>query len=118
VENLFGQNPFREEDAGVEDVEDAREHNPYTAMEGYILQDPSGVEVGRIQETVYDAVSDVLKYVVANGHAIPADRIHVDAENERVRVPYEREVIESAPAPEDPSGEFDQALRAHYEERG
>ncbi len=118
MENLFGQNPFREEDAGVEDVEDARDQNPYTAMEGYELQDASGVKVGEIEETVYDAVSDVLKYVIANGHPIPADRIEVDAENERVRVPYTREVIESAPVPEDPSGEFDRALRAHYEEPG
>ena len=95
---------------------DHRADNPYTAMEGYELQDASGAEVGRIEETVYDAPSDVLKYVIANGRAIPADRIEVDAENERVRVPYEREVIESAPVPEDTSGEFDRALRAHYGE--
>jgi sporulation protein YlmC with PRC-barrel domain len=97
---------------------DHRADNPYTAMEGYELQDASGNKVGRIEETIYDAPSDVLKYVVANGRAIPADRIEVDAENERVRVPYTREVIESAPVPEDPSGEFDRALRAHYEEPG
>jgi sporulation protein YlmC with PRC-barrel domain len=95
-----------------------RADNPYTAMEGYKLQDASGAEVGKVEETVYDAPSDVLKYVVANGRAIPADRIEVDAENERVRVPYQREVIDSAPAPEDPSGEFDRALRAHYGEPG
>jgi hypothetical protein len=95
---------------------DHRADNPYTAMEGYKLQDASGAEVGKIEETVYDAPSDVLKYVVANGRAIPADRIEVDAENERVRVPYQREVIDSAPVPEDPSGEFDRALRAHYGE--
>ena len=97
---------------------DHQADNPYTAMEGYELQDASGNKVGRIEETIYDAPSDVLKYVVANGRAIPADRIEVDAENGRVRVPYEREVIESAPVPEDPSGEFDRALRAHYEEPG
>jgi hypothetical protein len=97
---------------------DHRADNPYTAMEGYELQDASGNKVGRIEETIYDAPSDVLKYVVANGRAILADRIEVDAENERVRVPYTREVIESAPVPEDPSGEFDRALRAHYEEPG
>ena len=97
---------------------DHRADNPYTAMEGYELQDASGNKVGRIEETIYDAPSDVLKYVVANGRAIPADRIEVDAENGRVRVPYTREVIESAPVPEDPSGEFDRALRAHYEEPG
>ncbi|HZY56246.1 MAG TPA: PRC-barrel domain-containing protein [Rubrobacteraceae bacterium] len=97
---------------------DHRADNPYTAMEGYELQDASGNKVGRIEETIYDAPSDVLKYVVANGRAIPADRIEVDAENERVRVPYTREVIESAPVPEDPSGEFDRVLRAHYREPG
>ncbi len=97
---------------------DHRADNPYTAMEGYELQNASGNKVGRIEETIYDAPSDVLKYVVANGRAILADRIEVDAENERVRVPYTREVIESAPVPEDPSGEFDRALRAHYEEPG
>ena len=118
VENLFGQNLFREEDAGVEDVEDARDQNPYTAMEGYELQDASCVKVGEIEETVYDAVGDVLKYVVVGGRAVPADRIEVNAEEGRVRAPYRRETIESAPALEDPSGEFDRALRAHYEERG
>ena len=95
---------------------DHRADNPYTAMEGYELQDVSGVKVGKVEETIYDAPSDVLKYIIANGHAIPADRIEVDAENERVRVPYQREVIDSAPVPEDPSGEFDRALRAHYGE--
>ena len=97
---------------------DHRADNPYTAMEGYELQDASGNKVGRIEETIYDAPSDVLKYVVATGRAIPADRIEVDAENESVRVPYDREAIESAPVPEDPSGEFDRMLRAHYGEPG
>jgi hypothetical protein len=115
VDNLFG-GPSREEDAGVEDVEDARDQNPYTAMEGYELQDASGVKVGEIEETVYDAVSDVLKYVIANGHPIPADRIEVDAENGRVRAPYPKDLIESSPDLEDPSGEFDHTLRAHYGE--
>jgi sporulation protein YlmC with PRC-barrel domain len=87
-------------------------------MKGYKLEDASGIEVGEIEDTVYDAPSDVLKYVVVNGRPIPADRIEVDAEEERVRVPYDRETIESAPTLEDPSGEFDRTLRAHYEERG
>ena len=98
-----------------------RPDNPYTSLEGYELQDASGAPIGKIEETVYDAPSDVLKYVVANGHSILADRIVVDAENERVQAPYEKEAIESAPAPEDPSGNFDRALRVHYEnyeERG
>jgi hypothetical protein len=111
------ENPFTE-DTGMEDVEDQRNKNPYTALEGYELQDALGAEVGRIEETVYDAVSDILKYVIANGRPIPADRIEVDAENERVRAPYPKDLIESSPKPEDPSGEFDRALRAHYEETG
>jgi hypothetical protein len=94
------------------------DQNPYTPMKGYKLEDASGIEVGEIEYTVYDAPSDVLKYIVVNGHPIPADRIEVDAEEERVRVPYYREAIESAPTLEDPSGEFDRTLRAHYEERG
>ncbi len=111
--------PFREEDAEVRDVEDdARDQNPYTAMEGYELQDASGASVGKIEDTVYDAVSNVLKYVIADGHTIPADRIEVDAENDRVRAPYSKSLIESSPKPEDPSGEFDHALRAHYGEPG
>jgi PRC-barrel domain protein len=111
------EDPFTE-DMDVEDVEDRRDANPYTALEGYELQDASGAKVGEIEETVYDAVSDVLKYVIAGGCPIPADRIEVDAGNERVRVPYPKELIESSPDPEDPSGEFDRALRAHYEETG
>lgn len=116
MENIFGQNPFGEEDAEVEDVEDARDQNPYTAMEGYKLEDASGVEVGEVEETVYDAVSDVLKYVIVDGHTVPAEGIEVDAERERSRVPHGREVIESAPAFEGISGEFDRALHAHYGE--
>jgi sporulation protein YlmC with PRC-barrel domain len=87
-------------------------------MEGYEVLDGTGARVGEVQETVYDAVSDVLKYIVVNGHTILADRIEVDAEEECVRVPYDRQIIESAPALQDLSGEFDRALRAHYEERG
>ena len=93
-------------------------NNPYTAMEGYELQDASGAIIGKVDGTVYDAPSDVLKYIIADGHTILADGIEVDVENGRVRVPYSREAIESAPAPKDPTGEFDSALRAHYEERG
>lgn len=109
------ENPFTE-DMGLEDVEDRRDENPYTALEGYELRDASGAKVGEAEGTVYDAVSDVLKYVIANGHPIPADRIEVDAENERIRVPYSKALIESSPAPEDPSGEFDRRLRVHYGE--
>jgi hypothetical protein len=98
------------------DERDHRPDNPYTALEGYRLHDASGAEVGEIEETVYDAPSDVLKYVVVNGHTIPADRLDVDADAERVSAPYDRETIESAPALEDPSGAFDEALREHYSE--
>ena len=87
-------------------------------MEGYEVRDGSGERVGEVEEIVYDAVSDVLKYIVVNGHTILADRIEVDAEEECIRVPYDRQTIESAPALQDLSGEFDRALRAHYEERG
>ena len=102
----------------MEDVGNMRDKSPHTAMEGYELQDASGIKVGRIEGTVYDAVSDVLKYVVADGHPILADKIEVDAENERVWVPYSKDLIESSPALEDPSGEFDRTLRAHYKEPG
>ena len=94
-----------------------RSDNPYTYMEGYKVIDAAGEEVGEVEETVYDAVSDVLKYVVVDGHTVLADEIEVNAEEGRVRAPYTRETIESAPTLEDPSGEFDRALRAHYEER-
>jgi hypothetical protein len=116
LENPFLGDPFRDEDADVEDVEDASDQNPYTIMEGYELEDASGTDIGEIEETVYDAVGDVLKYVVVNGHTVPADRIEVHPEEERVLAPYDRETIESAPALEGLSGEFDQRLRAHYEE--
>ncbi|CAA9459625.1 MAG: hypothetical protein AVDCRST_MAG37-3558 [uncultured Rubrobacteraceae bacterium] len=94
------------------------ENNPYTALEGYELVDASDAPFGKVDSTVYDAPSDVLKYIIADGHTILADRIEVDVEHERVKVPYSREAIETAPAPEDPTGEFDSVLRAHYGERG
>jgi len=118
VENPFARGPFREEDAGIEEIEDARAQNPYTIMEGYTLEDAAGERVGEIQETVYDAVGDILKYVVVNGRVVPVGGIEVNAEEGRVRVPYRRETIGSAPTLKDPSGEFDRALRTHYEERG
>ena len=86
-------------------------------MKGYKLEDATGIEIGEIEDIVYDAPSDVLKYIIVNGRPIPADMIEVDTEEERVRVPYDRETIESAPTLEEPYGEFDRTLRAHYEER-
>jgi sporulation protein YlmC with PRC-barrel domain len=95
---------------------DHRADNPYTAMEGYGVYDASGVEIGRVEGTVYDAPSAVLKYVVVNGRPIPADRVEVDAEEQRVSVPYDAAAVESAPRLEEPSGAFDDAVREHYAE--
>jgi len=92
-----------------------RRDNPYTQMEGYRVFDVSGEEVGEIEDTVYDAPSDVLKYVVVRGHPIPAGRIEVDAAEQRASVPYESTTVESAPQMEEPSGAFDEAVREHYE---
>ena len=69
-------------------MEDA--NNPYTAMEGYAAYDASGEEIGRVSDTVYDDVSDVLKYVVVDGHVVLANGIHVDPDEERVTVPLQR----------------------------
>jgi sporulation protein YlmC with PRC-barrel domain len=96
---------------------DHRAGNPYTAMEGYTVHDASGTEVGKIEDTVYDAPSDVLKYVLVNGRPIPAESINVDAAGQRVSIPYDKETIESAPEMDEPSGAFDDAVRAHYEGR-
>ena len=92
-----------------------RPDNPYTQLEGYRVDDASGEEVGEIQDTVYDAPSDVLKYVVVRGRPIPAERIEVDAEDQRVSVPYNARTIETAPQMEDLSGAFDEAIHEHYE---
>ena len=100
------------------DDADDRSQNPYTALEGYIVLDDAGNEIGEVEETVYDAVSDVLKYLSVNGHAVLADRIEVDPHAELVRVPYDAETVGSAPALQETSGAFDAALRAHYGEPG
>jgi sporulation protein YlmC with PRC-barrel domain len=92
-----------------------RSDNPYTQLEGYSVNDASGEEVGEIEYTVYDAPSDVLKYVVVRGRAIPADQIRVDAEDQRVSVPYDAATIESAPKIERTSGAFDDLVREHFE---
>jgi len=97
-------------------VEEAnhRSDNPYTAIEGYGVYDARGEKVGEVGTTVYDAPSDVLKYLSVNGRAVPADRIAVDAEGERVTVPYDGEKLASAPELQETSGEFDEAVREHY----
>ena len=94
---------------------DHRADNPYTALEGYTVFDTSGTEIGEIEDTVYDAPSDVLKYVVVDGRPIPAEAIDVDAAEGRVSIPYSGEAVESAPEMEEPSGAFDEAVREHYE---
>lgn len=99
------------------DSEDHRASNPFTALEGYEVLDASGAGVGRVEDTVYDAVSNVLKYIVVAGRPIPADDVEVDAEAERVTVPHGRSAIESAPEMQELSGAFDAAVREHYEEK-
>ena len=94
--------------------EDHRASNPFTEIEGYEILDASGAGVGRVEDTVYDAVSNVLKYVVVGGRPIPADDVNVDAEAERVTVPHERSTIETAPGRQDLSGAFGTAVRGHY----
>jgi sporulation protein YlmC with PRC-barrel domain len=98
------------------DSEDHRASNPFTEMEGYEVLDASGASVGRVEDTVYDAVSNVLKYIVVAGRPIPADDVSVDAEAERVTVPHERSTIDTAPEMQDLSGAFDAAVREHYGE--
>jgi sporulation protein YlmC with PRC-barrel domain len=97
---------------------DNRADNPYSAMEGYTVYDASGAEIGRIEETVYDAPSDVLKYVVVDGRPIPAEDITVDAHDESISVPFDRETVESAPRMQPLSGAFDEAVHQHYGDRG
>ena len=95
-----------------------RPDNPYTQLEGYKVYDAHGEEVGEIDDIVYDAPSDVLKYLVVRGRAIPADQITVDAEDQRVSVPYEAATIGSAPKIEETSGAFDDTVREHYNDYG
>ncbi len=97
----------------MEDAND-RSDNPYTYLEGYRVSDATGEDCGEIERTVYDAPSDVLKYVVVRGHTVPADEIEVHAEDQRVSVPYEAATVESAPKLEKTSGAFDDAVRDHY----
>jgi sporulation protein YlmC with PRC-barrel domain len=96
---------------------DHRAENPYTEMEGYAVYDASGEEIGEVEETVYDAPSDVLKYVVVDGHPIPAESIDVNVSEESISLPYDGETVKSAPEMEELSGAFDTAVREHYEDR-
>jgi sporulation protein YlmC with PRC-barrel domain len=96
------------------EISDDRSDNPFTYLEGYRVSDAAGEVVGEIEDTVYDAPSDVLKYVVVRGRAVPANRIEVHVEDERVSVPYDAATVESAPRIEEPSGAFDDTVREHY----
>ena len=98
------------------DSEDHRASNPFTALEGYEVLDASGARVGRVEDTVYDAVSNVLKYFVVAGRPIPADNVDVDTEAERATVPYDAATVETAPEMQDLSGAFDDAVREHFGE--
>ncbi len=92
--------------------------NPYTEMEGYAVYDASGEEIGRVERTVYDAPSDVLKYVIVDGRPIPAEDVRVDPDEQSISIPYDRETVESAPEMEELSGAFDRAVHEHYENCG
>ena len=92
----------------------ASSDNPYTFLQGYKVSDASGEDVGEIEVTIYDAPSDVLKYVVVGGRVVPADRIEVHAEDQHVSVPYSAATVESAPRIEETSGAFDDIVRKHY----
>ena len=91
-----------------------RSDNPYTQLEGYRVYDASGEAVGTIDDTVYDAPSDVLKYVVVGGRIVPAERIEVHVEDQSVYVPYDAKTIGSAPHITHFSGAFDQEVHEHY----
>jgi len=95
--------------------EDHGPNNPYTYLEGYRVLDASGEDVGEIEGTVYDAPSDVLKYIAVRERPIPAERIEVNVEGQSVSVPYGAETIRSAPKLEVPSGAFDTSVHEHYE---
>jgi len=83
-------------------------------VENLFAHDP--FREGKVEETLFEAASALLKYVLVNGHAVPASGIEVNAEEGCMRVAYEGEIIESTPILEDPSGEFDRELHAHYKE--
>ena len=89
-------------------------NNPYTALKGYRVFDAAGEQVGRVEDTVYDEVTDVLKYVIVDGRPVPAEEITVDAEQNQVTIPFDAATVNSAPRLEHFSGAFDDAVREHY----
>ena len=96
---------------------DNRADNPYTAMEGYTVYDASGAEIGEVESTVYDAPSDVLKYVVVDGRPIPAEAVDVNPDEQSVSIPFDGETVRSAPRMQPLSGDFDAAVHEHYGDR-
>ena len=64
-------------------------------MENLFAHDP--FRESRVEETLFDAASALLKYILVNGHAVPASGMEVNAEEGCVRVAYDGEIIESAP---------------------
>ncbi|HEY6581696.1 MAG TPA: PRC-barrel domain-containing protein [Rubrobacter sp.] len=91
-----------------------RPDNPYTQLEGYKVYDAHGEEVGEIDDIVYDAPSDVLKYVVVRERIVPAERIEVHVQDQSISVPYDARTIESAPHVAHFSGALDEAVHEHY----
>ena len=92
--------------------------NPYTQLEGYTVRDDSGEEIGKVEGTVYDAPSDVLKYIVVRRRPIPAEQVEVHVEAQSVSVPYDAATVESAPKLHELSGAYDRAVHEHYGGRG
>ncbi len=94
---------------------DHRSDNPYTEWEGYEALDASGEPVGRVDRTVYDAPSGMLKYVSVSGRAVPAEGLDPEPDRQRILLPYPAERVLSAPPLEDPpTGDFDEEVRRHY----
>ena len=89
-------------------------NNPYTQLEGYRVKDASGEEVGEIEDTVYDAPSDVLKYVVVRARPIPAERIEVHVEEQTHLGPLRRGNHRVGAGDGGNLGAFDDAVREHY----
>ena len=74
-------------------------NNPYTEMEGYRVFDAQGEPVGRIEDTVYDEVSDVLKYVIVDGRPIPAEEISPSTRSRNTAPPSSGYSSKSLPPP-------------------
>ena len=53
-------------------------------MENLFAHDP--FREGKVEETLFDAASALLKHVLVNGHAVPASETEVNAEEGCVRV--------------------------------